>query len=53
MARGYRLPKDYFYGDNVLQDVDSGALKEAQVQPIYGAWLKLPGDEGTLTGRLT
>jgi hypothetical protein len=34
----------YFAARNILSDVDFGALTETQVEPIYGAWLKLSDD---------
>jgi hypothetical protein len=39
-----RLLRRYFAARNVLSAVDFGALTETQVEPIYGAWLKLSDD---------
>lgn len=38
------LLQRYFAGRKVLAEVDFGALKETQVEPIHEEWLKLPED---------
>ena len=40
-----KLLKEYFRQRGILTEIDFSELGETQVEPIYGAWLKLPGDK--------
>jgi hypothetical protein len=39
-----RLLKQYFAGQKVLADIDFDALGETKIDPLYEAWLTLPGE---------